>query len=303
MTEALARAAHDQYLENRRYAGDFGARPADRAWEALTDLLRDANRAHVASIVEQLRAVWYRVEPMQDWDASLVVLPVDAVEAMAELEHARWLRERRAAGYRFAPARRDSRWPWRRRHDLLVGWSELPSEAREIDRVLVRERPAILRRAGFGLARDPARERVARTLHERYVAHRAAGEPASLAVPWDRLPEEARESNRGAADHIAVKLARIGCRITPSVLVSSADFVIEGRDLEEMAKLEHERWVDEKLRAGWRNGPRDDEERTHPSIVPWSDLSESEREKDREQVRAIPAVLESVGYAVTRDTG
>jgi len=72
-------------------------------------------------------------------------------------------------------------------------------------------------------------------------------------------------------------------------------------ELEQMAELEHERWLAERKRLGWSLGSRDDEARTHPSLVPWAELPEAEREKDREAVRAIPGLLASVGWAIVQD--
>src|SRR5207247_1742645 len=156
----------------------------------------------------------------------------DAVEAMAELEHQRWERERRAEGFRFGPRRGP------RRNELLVPWTELPERERERDRDFVRRRPEILAQAGFKLARDGTREELARRLHEEYVAARdAKGEGGPLAVRWDELPETARDYNRAAVDHIAVNLARIACRAVPRVLVPQPKTSFTDAELEQMAEL------------------------------------------------------------------
>ncbi len=296
--ETLARAVHDAYLADRRGDPGFGSEPADAAWERLREEYRSANRRHVDGILEQLRAVWLDVTPRYDWDEPLAALPPPAVEAMAELEHARWCRERLGAGWRPGAERDDAR----RLHPLLVPWTDLPEDAREIDRTLVRARPALLARAGYRIEPSPAREAAARLLHERYVdARLAAGETGPSLLPWDDLPEELRARNRANVDHIAVKLARIGCRAVPAVLAAGPRAAVTPDELEALARLEHERWVEERLADGWRLGPRDDESRMHSGLVPWEELPEAEREKDRETVRAIPALLERVGYAVVRD--
>ena len=36
--------------------------------------------------------------------------------------------------------------------------------------------------------------------------------------------------------------------------------------------------------------------RLHPLLVPWEEISEEEREKDRDAIRAIPRMLARVGY-------
>jgi hypothetical protein len=59
---------------------------------------------------------------------------------------------------------------------------------------------------------------------------------------------------------------------------------------------QHEAWAAAKRRHGWRYGPRKDaEQKTHPSLVPFEQLSESEQRKDAlllAVVRSLAAVLD-----------
>jgi voltage-gated potassium channel Kch len=288
--DAFAREAHAAYLAEREHAPDSGSRPADRPWEELPEEYRRANRRHADAALAQLRAVWYEIEPLADWDEHVPELPAAAVEAMAELEHRRWCADRLDHGWRWAPVRDDAA----KRHDLLVPWERLPEDARELDRALVRVRPTLLARAGFRLVPSGRREQLARLLYERYRAAHPGG------PGWDELPEQEKQWNRSAVDDIPVKLARIGCRVAPHGLGFAREIAFSPQELEQLAELEHERWSAERTAAGWTQGPRDDERRTHPSLVPWRELAESEREKDREVVRAIPALLASIGCAVVR---
>ncbi len=50
--------------------------------------------------------------------------------------------------------------------------------------------------------------------------------------------------------------------------------------LNALSRIEHGRWNQEKLAAGWKYGPRlDSSERTHPDLVDWDrlDLSKSDK--------------------------
>jgi voltage-gated potassium channel Kch len=294
--EAVAREVHRAYVDVRRAAADKEERPAERAWPELTEEQRTDNRSHVDAIVEQLQAVWYELEPQYDWDESPVELEPTAVEAMAQLEHARWCADKRRHGWKYGEPRDDGA----RLHPLLVPWERLPDSERKIDRALVRVRPGALARAGFRLERSPVREELARLGHERYVAQREAiGEQAPLAASWRELPEWARELNRSPIDHIPVKLAAIGCRVAPAdghqpVVCFTPD------ELERMSRLEHDRWVAERVANGWSPGPRDDEARRHPGLVPYEQLDEPTREKDREQVRLMPELLARAGLEIVR---
>jgi hypothetical protein len=65
--------------------------------------------------------------------------------------------------------------------------------------------------------------------------------------------------------------------------------------------MEHERWVEEKLSDGWRYSPTKDlEKKTIPYLVPWDDLSEADKDKDRNQVRNLPAFLAKARFEIYR---
>jgi hypothetical protein len=75
-------------------------------------------------------------------------------------------------------------------------------------------------------------------------------------------------------------------------------------DVEEMAKMEHGRWNVERLRNGWRPGPRDDANKTHDCLRPWAALSDGPdgvKKYDREAVRNFPAILAKAGLEVCRE--
>jgi hypothetical protein len=111
-----------------------------------------------------------------------------------------------------------------------------------------------------------------------------------------------QESNRNQAHIIRKKLHMIGCDIGPLTDWNSPDsfkFTIE--EVETLSAVEHERWTQEKIAQRWRYGPmRDDGKKIHPSIIPYEQLSESEKEKDRETVRNIPKILSLIDFQIYR---
>jgi len=285
MRDALASAAHEAYLDSRAEAPDFGDRPADRSWDQLAPEFIRASRAHVDGMIEQLQAIWFEIEPLYDWDDEPAHLDHHAIEAMARLEHDRWCRDKMREGWRYGVPRDNAK----KRHDLLVFWSDLGETDRDIGRKLAAERPAMLCRAGFRLRHSPIRESLARALHERYVESQLAkGAGGPLVIPWAELDEQQREHSRATVDDIALKLASIGGRTVPSFVAANARAALSHAEVETLAQLEHERWLRERRALAWTLGGRDDAKRSHPSLVSWSELSEAEREKDREHVRAIP---------------
>jgi RyR domain-containing protein len=147
---------------------------------------------------------------------------------------------------------------------------------------------------------DGVIERVARAIHDSYRAEqreRGATVDAAAARPWSRLTKDLKEANRAQARDITVKLELIRCTITPG----ERDFAFTRAELERLARHEHVRWMTQRTEAGWTYGRvRHTARRKHPSLVSWAELSEVEREKDRDVVRRIPVVLAGAGLTVVR---
>lgn len=157
---------------------------------------------------------------------------------------------------------------------------------------------------GHQLFEDSALELLARAKHDDYIlqAHgRGIDETANPStVPWEALPESLRESNRRFAESVGAKLGDLGASLTPLTGAVPDELPLEAKQLDELAEMEHERWVSDQEGDGWRftSGEKDPERKLHPLLIPWSDLPDHEREKDRDAIRAIPAALAAVGYAL-----
>lgn len=154
---------------------------------------------------------------------------------------------------------------------------------------------------------DPiVRDVLAREVHNDYL-RRSQENEGPLAkrpetVQWDDLSEEFKEANRRQVDDIEAKLARIGARIVTAAGTPSA-FDFSAEEIELLARHEHDRWIKERRGQGWQLGTtRDSSTKTTPCLVPYDELSEKEREKDRDTVRRIPRLLALAGLEIVRDT-
>ncbi len=148
-------------------------------------------------------------------------------------------------------------------------------------------------------------EILARLFHDHYIEYfRQQGdtpEKRPAMRPWEELPEPYRESNRLEAEHVLVKLRAVGCTLGPLVRFSAESFRLEGDEVETMARMEHERWTVEHLLAGWVYGlQRDEQAQTHPDLLPWDRLPESEKEYNRQTIRGYPAMLAQAGFEIRR---
>jgi hypothetical protein len=156
---------------------------------------------------------------------------------------------------------------------------------------------------GLRLERFGAREELARALHSVYVnaARGRAGRQRTPIVPFEQIDPADQDDNRDQADAISRQLGAVLWR---AVTMGDWDDLAElpTGDVEVMAQLEHLRWGTARANAGWRYGLlRDDAVRHHPDLVPWSLLSEEAREINRAFVRARPALLGGVGWALEVD--
>ncbi len=182
--------------------------------------------------------------------------------------------------------------------DALTGNVLGPAERRRVHPFLVFD--AVL--DPDGLLRG-TREMLARAIHEHYLTQRQAGSGDPAAVPWADLPESLQASNRAQAGHLGVKLASIGAALAPLTRWDATGGVFGDDEVESLARLEHERFVAERLAAGWRAGPeRDVTARTSPRLVAWEDLDEEGRALARDAIRAIPDTLARAGFQIVRSS-
>jgi len=156
------------------------------------------------------------------------------------------------------------------------------------------------------------REVIARAMHEEYVRNQQAkddGDEAQTALPqpalapWDQLSDDLKESNRAQAAHVGIKLAAVGCELSPLTAWDAEHFTFVPSELEKLAQMEHERFVEERIGAGWRIGTRDPDRKRSPYLVPWIDLEEEVRDLDRLFIRGLPKFLARTGFQIVRVAG
>ncbi|WP_328984275.1 protein kinase domain-containing protein [Thiorhodovibrio winogradskyi] len=72
--------------------------------------------------------------------------------------------------------------------------------------------------------------------------------------------------------------------------------------LEQLAEAVHIAYVTERTAQGWRYGPvRDDARKENPTLIPYSELSEEEKELDRVSARQTIHALRKLGYILARE--
>ncbi|MFA4876440.1 MAG: RyR domain-containing protein [Methanoregula sp.] len=149
---------------------------------------------------------------------------------------------------------------------------------------------------------NDAIEAIAKENHLQYRATlEKTKKPTPNDVPWEKLTEEFRESNRAQARHIPEKLRAIGCGLWPGNKWDIIPIKFTDTEIEELARLEHERWMKEKLKNDWTRGNvRGEQKKTNPCLVEWDRLDPSEKKKDLDAVSDIPKRLAGAGFEIYR---
>jgi ppGpp synthetase/RelA/SpoT-type nucleotidyltranferase len=145
------------------------------------------------------------------------------------------------------------------------------------------------------------REKAARLVHEKYLEDNKyqTSEPAML--PWDKLDESLKESNRQHIDYVEQILGQAGYAVRRKTQSKIKTPQFAGHEVRMMAEMEHGRWNAERAKAGWKYGrERDIKNKISPYLVPWKDIPEDVKEYDLKAVRDWPAILKEVGLEIYR---
>ena len=71
---------------------------------------------------------------------------------------------------------------------------------------------------------------------------------------------------------------------------------------EEIAKNVHEVWAEGRMKDGWTFGEeRDDAKKHHPCLVPYEELTDTEKEYDRNTSQETLKLIMKLGFRIVKD--
>ncbi len=118
---------------------------------------------------------------------------------------------------------------------------------------------------------------------------------------FDELSSQLKIANIRQARSIPIKLDMVGCELANSSDEREAITEFSPEEVEDLAIFEHDEWCEEKEGTGWVYGEEKDiDNLVTPYLVPWDELTEDIREFDRDPVRNIPSLMQSIGLKVVR---
>lgn len=146
-------------------------------------------------------------------------------------------------------------------------------------------------------------DQLARASFETYKKQRLR---EGLPVEYEQYEEQPATliwSGRAQVLDIETKISMLGYKIKDSALVQPTDHITDltPNEIESLAIYEHDRWMKNRIADGWTFGKtKDTDRKITPYLVVWEELSEQMKDFDREPVRNIIPLLESVGLAVSQ---
>ncbi|WP_458405278.1 RyR domain-containing protein [Methanobrevibacter sp.] len=176
-------------------------------------------------------------------------------------------------------------------------------------------------------------EKLAIEIHEQY---RGTSDDPNI-VEFNQLSSDLKMSNIRQAKSIPKKLAMIGCEIahkteeemadpldidtkveqiiaenygegatvTNEIVEETSKIVrvlrFDEKDVEDLAIYEHDDWCDERIGKGWIYGEKTiQDKKINRCLIGWDELSEYDRDFDREAIRNIPKLLDNIGLKIIR---
>lgn len=122
-------------------------------------------------------------------------------------------------------------------------------------------------------------EDLAQAIHQGYRDEKPRGEQAPAARPWRDVSEEYREANRRVVDHFPLLLASAGYVVRGSPLLPAVPLTFDARQMQALARQEHQSWCAERLLGGWQFGlPRDERAKRHDCLVAFEDLGAAQQQ-------------------------
>jgi len=276
---------------------------------------------YASAIPEKLKSLHLFIRPWKDF-CRTCILTDEEIEKLALLDHENFFGKPALTGSKYAKTDPPTQ----------VSFKNLPGARKWFFKELNYLIPPQLKKIGYEIIRlEEAAEidikmirKLARAVHSRYLQKMRnlnseadkdlnvsmfhyPGDPGNqYLTDFGNLPDEIIYSNLDNAYHIPTKLLSIGYKIRPVQKgYKSVTLHLDDDEIETMSRVEHIRWSWDKRLNGWIYGSiKDNANKIHPGLLPFEDLPESEKEKDRELVRLIPALLQDIdceAYPISPD--
>ncbi len=119
---------------------------------------------------------------------------------------------------------------------------------------------------------------------------------------FERLSEFFKKSNRAAATRMLKLMAIVGLTLEKGIANEEEEKAVRHYleyYLLALADAEHEEWMKWHFSQGWHyNKDRNNEKKLHPCLLPFSKLTDTDKEKDRNAIRHYPDFARKAGMKI-----
>jgi serine phosphatase RsbU (regulator of sigma subunit) len=316
----IEKVAEDLYADMRR-ARVFTTAPftVKKSFDELSVEEKKVWYSYAESIPEKLKLLNLYIRPYKEYCVTCIITD-EEIEKLACLDHDI-----------FSPSAfpeeigKEKKQKTARKTSLSqVSFKNLPGARKWFFRELNYLIPLQLKKIGYEIVRpEEASEintilirKLARAIHSRYLQEMRNRDESGISdqeisvyqhygdtdnqhvTDFDDLPDDIKYSNKDNACHIPTKLLSIGYKIRPVQKgYKAVTLHLNEAEIETMSYVEHIRWCWDKRLNGWIYGNvKDNSNKIHPGLITYQELSEPEKEKDRELVRLIPSLLQDIDY-------
>ncbi len=118
---------------------------------------------------------------------------------------------------------------------------------------------------------------------------------------YGQLPPNIKSDNKQAALRIPDVLSFISLQVKKAegqeagVDKDKVNALVE-ENIDVLAEVEHDLWMKEKILNGWQLGERNNEEKLHPCLLPYRELPENEKQKDKDAVKNYPLITRKAEF-------
>lgn len=263
----------------------------ERVFESLNPLEQYSNMRQAKSISKNLSMIGCEIALKSD-KRDEYQLSDSEIDDLAMFEHRDWCGEKINAGW--SPG--DTKDEEKLIHPLLKKWEELDESDKENNRKTIENLVNVLSNVDLKIVFNKTRL-LSIQLHNYY------NEIFNSDTPFDSLSDEQKYFNYKQADFIIEFLKEHGYNIVFEKDEGIHITEFDPKEIDCLARKEHEKWCDYKRNLGWERGEKSEKDKTNPNICEWKDLEKGTREFNKDTIKKLPDLCsnQDVGLKIIKE--
>jgi len=283
--EKLASSIHDNYVVNEEKNGNT---VKHKKYKNLSPEFKLSNIRQAKSIPTKLSMIGCEITVKDDERPAITKFSPTEIETLAIFEHERWCKEKKYNGWTYGKRRNNKT----KKTPSLVEWDKLPKSEKQKDKDSIENIPAIL--DSIGLKVVTSKLRLLTHEKHKYYAVKVKG------VEFEELSEDIKFSNYKQTVLLVKALEDLGYKVV-SIDDAGEKVSLNTKQIEYLAKREHESWYLDCINLGWKYGlRRDDENKINPNLVSWKKLNKKVKKLNIRTLENIQNLCNNVGLKIVK---